>query len=102
MLDFVPNHMAPDHPWVTVSSRFLCAWTLQQLGFDYTYDKRLYDRLLEQHAEPVRKHFWADLNYQNRSARFLENHGEPRAAGAFVVLLTVAHFTNRNLATSEL
>ena len=27
-------------------------WTLQQLGFDYTYDKRLYDRLVEGHAKP--------------------------------------------------
>ncbi len=58
-------------------------WPLQQLGFDYTYDKRLYDRLLEQHARPVREHFWADLDYQAKSARFLENHDEPRAAGSF-------------------
>jgi Alpha amylase, catalytic domain len=58
-------------------------WTLQQQGFDYTYDKRLYDRLREQHARPVREHFLADLNYQNHSARFLENHDEPRAAATF-------------------
>ncbi|MDM9381202.1 hypothetical protein QUB80_10855 [Chlorogloeopsis sp. ULAP01] len=58
-------------------------WTLQQYGFDYTYDKRLYDRLREQHAQPVREHFWADINYQNKSARFLENHDEPRAAATF-------------------
>ncbi|MBV9389701.1 MAG: hypothetical protein JOZ78_25035, partial [Chroococcidiopsidaceae cyanobacterium CP_BM_ER_R8_30] len=58
-------------------------WTLQQQGFDYTYDKRLYDRLREQHADPVREHFWADLDYQNKSARFLENHDEPRAATIF-------------------
>src|SRR5690606_5176140 len=31
-------------------------WTLQQQGFDYTYDKRLYDRLREGHARPVRDH----------------------------------------------
>ena len=31
-------------------------WTLQQQGFDYTYDKRLYDRLREGHARPVREH----------------------------------------------
>lgn len=55
-------------------------WTLQQQGFDYTYDKRLYDRLRGQQARPVREHFWADLEYQNKSARFLENHDEPRAA----------------------
>ncbi len=58
-------------------------WTLQQQGFDYTYDKLLYDRLREQHARPVREHFWADLEYQKKSARFLENHDELRAATAF-------------------
>jgi alpha amylase-like protein len=58
-------------------------WTLQQQGFDYTYDKRLYDRLSEGHARPVREHFHAGLDYQNRMARFLENHDEPRAAAAF-------------------
>ncbi len=31
-------------------------WTLQQQGFDYTYDKRLYDRLHEGEARPVREH----------------------------------------------
>jgi glycosidase len=58
-------------------------WTLQQQGFDYTYDKRLYDRLREGHARTVREHFWAGLDYQNKMARFLENHDEPRAAAAF-------------------
>ncbi len=58
-------------------------WTLQQQGFDYTYDKRLYDRLREGHARPVREHFCAGLDYQNKMARFLENHDEPRAAAAF-------------------
>jgi Alpha amylase, catalytic domain len=58
-------------------------WTLQQQGFDYTYDKRLYDRLREGKARPVREHFLAALDYQNHSARFLENHDEPRAAAVF-------------------
>jgi hypothetical protein len=58
-------------------------WTMQQQGFDYAYDKRLYDRLRDGHARPVREHFHAGLNYQNKLARFLENHDEPRAAGAF-------------------
>jgi Alpha amylase, catalytic domain len=52
-------------------------WTLQQQGFDYTYDKRLYDRLRDGHARPVREHFYADPDYQNKLARFLEN---PRRA----------------------
>jgi Alpha amylase, catalytic domain len=58
-------------------------WTLQQQGFDYAYDKRLYDRLREGHARPVREHFHAGLDYQHKLARFLENHDEPRAAAAF-------------------
>jgi alpha amylase-like protein len=58
-------------------------WTLQQQGFDYTYDKRLYDRLTEGHARPVREHFHAGLDYQDKMARFLENHDEPRAAATF-------------------
>ena len=58
-------------------------WTLQQQGFDYAYDKRLYDRLREGHARPVREHFMAGLDYQNKLARFLENHDEPRAAATF-------------------
>jgi hypothetical protein len=60
-------------------------WTMQQQGFDYTYDKRLYDRLREGHARPVREHFHAGLDYQSKLARFLENHDEPRAAATFPV-----------------
>jgi hypothetical protein len=71
-------------------------WTMQQQGFDYTYDKRLYERLKVGHARPVREHFGgmlppnrppehllAGLDYQDKLARFLENHDEPRAAAAF-------------------
>ena len=58
-------------------------WTLQKQGFDYTYDKRLYDRLREGQARPVREHLQADLDYQTKLARFLENHDEPRAAATF-------------------
>jgi glycosidase len=58
-------------------------WTLQQHGFDYTYDKRLYDRLRSQPAEPVRDHLRADMDFQDRLSRFLENHDEPRAAATF-------------------
>lgn len=58
-------------------------WTLQQQGFDHCYDKRLYDRLRAAQAAPVRAHLQAGLDYQDRLARFLENHDEPRAAAAF-------------------
>ena len=63
-------------------------WTLQQQGFDYTYDKRLYDRLREGHAEPIREHFYAEPDYQVKLARFLENHDEPRAAATFEIAST--------------
>jgi hypothetical protein len=58
-------------------------WTLQQQGFNYAYDKRLYDRLREGHAHAAREHFHAGLDYQNKLSRFLENHDEPRAAATF-------------------
>jgi hypothetical protein len=58
-------------------------WTLQQQGFNYTYDKRLYDRLRNGYARPVREHFLAGLDFQDKLARFLENHDEPRAAATF-------------------
>ncbi len=58
-------------------------WDLQQQGFDYTYDKRLYDRLLEGDAMAVRLHLTADMAYQQHLARFIENHDERRAAEAF-------------------
>lgn len=59
-------------------------WTLQQQGFDYAYDKRLYDRLRAREARPVREHFLAEIDFQNKLARFLENHDEPRAAATFL------------------
>jgi hypothetical protein len=58
-------------------------WELQQQGFDFTYDKRLYDRLRDGQAGPVRQHLRAEAGFQERSARFLENHDEPRAAATF-------------------
>ena len=58
-------------------------WELQQQGFAYCYDKRLYDRLEHDNAESVRLHLCADSEYQARLVRFLENHDEPRAAATF-------------------
>lgn len=60
-------------------------WELQQKGFDFCYDKRLYDRLEHENAESVRLHLCADPAFQQRLLRFLENHDEPRAAAAFPV-----------------
>jgi glycosidase len=57
-------------------------WELMQQGFDYCYDKRLYDRLEHDFAEQVRLHLLADQDYQDKLVRFMENHDEPRAATA--------------------
>jgi hypothetical protein len=58
-------------------------WELQQKGFDYCYDKKLYDRMEHADAESVRQHLLADPTYQHGMVRFLENHDEPRVATAF-------------------
>ena len=58
-------------------------WELQRQGFDFCYDKRLYDRLEHDSPEGVRLHLCADSGYQEGLVRFLENHDEPRAAAAF-------------------
>jgi glycosidase len=70
------------HPSMTFVAE--AYWDLEgrllEQGFDYCYDKRLYDRLLERNPEAVRAHLRADLSYQRRLVRFLENHDEPRAS----------------------
>ena len=56
---------------------------LQQQGFDFCYDKRLYDRIVERgRVRRPRTTCGADLGYQSRLLRFLENHDEPRIAVA--------------------
>jgi hypothetical protein len=57
-------------------------WKLQEMGFDYTYDKTLYDRLQYMGPLEVRGHLWAEEAYQRRSLRFIENHDEARSAVA--------------------
>lgn len=57
-------------------------WDLQMLGFDYTYDKRLYDRLRAEPVRSIRGHLIADIAYQERLIRLIENHDEPCAAAA--------------------
>ncbi len=58
-------------------------WALQQQGFDFCYDKRLYDRLVHDGADQVHGHLTADTGYQQKLLRFIENHDEPRAAATF-------------------
>ena len=88
------------HPdWVFLAEAY---WELegrlQRLGFDFTYDKALYDRLVHGDAAAIRAHLALDPEYQARSVRFLENHDEPRIAhelsparraAALVIAMTV-------------
>jgi len=54
-------------------------WQLQNLGFDFTYDKRLTDRLAAGAIHSIKEHLQAEKVYQEKSVRFLENHDEDRA-----------------------
>jgi hypothetical protein len=58
-------------------------YELQQAGFDFTFDKILYDRLLSGDPESIRAHLRASPEYQSHCVRFLENHAEQRAAARF-------------------
>jgi hypothetical protein len=58
-------------------------YELQQAGFDFTFDKILYDRLLSGDPESIRAHLRATPEYQSHCVRFLENHAEQRAATRF-------------------
>lgn len=60
-------------------------WRLQQLGFDFTYDKTFYDRLVAGEGAALAAHLRADEGFQRHSVRFLENHDEPRAAATLPV-----------------
>ncbi|MDQ3487621.1 MAG: alpha-amylase family glycosyl hydrolase [Acidobacteriota bacterium] len=65
-------------------------WTLQRQGFNFTYDKRLLDRLREGRASEVRSHLQADPAFSDRLARFIENHDESRSAAELGSLLPAA------------
>ncbi len=55
---------------------------LQEMGFDYTYDKALSDHLIAGEGREVRTHLCSQgRETVARSAHFLENHDEPRVAG---------------------
>jgi hypothetical protein len=54
---------------------------LQTEGFDYTYDKRLYDRLVTLNFQQVQRHLLSvSPRFIKASAHFLENHDEARVA----------------------
>ena len=58
-------------------------WRLQQLGFDFTYDKALYDRLAGREIHAAKDHLAADWEFTRRLCRFTENHDWARAPEIF-------------------
>ena len=56
---------------------------MQAQGFDYCYDKRLYDYVAHGTPTDVREHLSSEPAYQDRLVRFIENHDEARAAAVF-------------------
>ncbi len=66
---------------------------LHRLGFDYTYDKNLYDRLLYAKTPDVLQQLNIDGLYQPKMARFIENHDEPRAITSFGKIKSLAATT---------
>lgn len=65
-------------------------YRLQTLGFDFTYDKRLYDHLARFDVDFLRGHLGADWSFARRCARFVENHDEERAATVWPSPVTAA------------
>ena len=74
-----------DHPeFILVAEVY---WNLERAllkqGFDYAYDKSLYDLLRNQDVEWTRVHLDKQWDLLPKSVHFLENHDEPRAAAVF-------------------
>jgi hypothetical protein len=74
-------------------------YELQQQGFDYTYDKTLYDRVLGTDVNALLDHVRGGrLEFQQHLVRFIENHdeervmarvGQPHSQAAATVALTL-------------
>ena len=58
---------------------------LLRQGFDYTYDKKLYDLLCKNYAGPIRDYLNLGVHEQQKPVRFMENHDELRAAVTFPI-----------------
>lgn len=56
---------------------------VQALGFDFTYDKILYDRLLFSNPTQIAAHLGAEHLYQKKTLRFIANHDEEAPLTAF-------------------
>ncbi len=88
----------PDEFWSLATERLRSAGTpilmlaevywgremdLIDLGFDYVYDKILYDLMVRSDIEGIRDQISLPVSRQEKMIRFLENHDEPRALSVF-------------------
>ncbi|MFM7539630.1 MAG: alpha-amylase, partial [Planctomycetota bacterium] len=65
-------------------------WDLMCQGFDYCYDKRLYERLAHGDSHEVSGHLMAEPRFLYKCAHFLENHDEDRSTEVFKERLNAA------------
>ena len=65
---------------------------LQGLGFDFTYDKKLYDMLKADHASEINMYLQTE-RMSSKWTRFVENHDEPRVVAEFGYIKTPAAAT---------
>jgi hypothetical protein len=56
---------------------------LIDLGFDFVYDKELYDSVRDGIIQDIHRRLLSNPDQQSHFARFLENHDEPRCAAVF-------------------
>jgi glycosidase len=63
---------------------------LRELGFDLTYEKKLYDGLVARDAARVAERLSLDPQSLRASLYFIENHDEPRAAAVFSTAVNLA------------
>ncbi|MDR0953670.1 MAG: hypothetical protein LBM71_05825 [Elusimicrobiota bacterium] len=79
------NKVRSEHPGFIFGAEVYWGleWEVQEMGFDYTYDKILYDRLLLSNAQDIAGHLNAEHLYQKRSIRFISNHDEESPITAF-------------------
>ncbi|MGA9770326.1 MAG: alpha-amylase family glycosyl hydrolase [Blastocatellia bacterium] len=56
---------------------------LHELGFDLSYEKRMYDGLVARNAQSVTERLLRGTEALGSSLYFIENHDEPRAASVF-------------------
>ena len=58
-------------------------YKMHTMGFDFTYDKKLYDLLASNKNQELHDYLFADKSYQQKMVRFIENHDEDRSIAVF-------------------